>query len=593
MRFMRLAVPALLLLALTVAAVAPPGPEARKPAPPPDDRLDYLFLASDRPVVMRVHLQLHDKPYEVAWNDFMDRLFDWSDKNKDGALQPAEAARIATAQLLQSLMQGNFGFFGKQSLPFASLDTNKDGVVSRAEFRAYYRKNGIGALRFNQNNFEAQNADRINKSFLTLLDTNGDGKLTQDEVARLPEFMAKLDDNEDELLTSFEISPPPAQGRFTGAVPPLRMKGPIVQETPFVELPFGGDRKQVASVVLKKYDGNKDGKLTREEIGLGEAEFLALDVNRDGALDESELLGFFGRAPDLVFKARTGSTSNDGILSGVSKLIGRPAIGFNRLETIAPPGVAMPLAKKMMRLNADQVRLELGDARVNVAVGATFGNFNRVRNIRSFYMERFESLADKKGYVDQKQEKENQMDPYLFQIFTQADKDADGKLTRAELKAWFDLLESGGNTFVNLSVGDQGRSVFRIIDGDGSGSLSMRELRTAWDRLKPFAKNGKEVVLADLPRLIEVNTSEGMFFQARFGAVAIPAMAGPGKAPTKVAAPAWFSKMDRNGDGDISPREWLGTDEEFREIDADGDGLISADEARNFEERRRREGKKR
>ena len=37
--------------------------------------------------------------------------------------------------------------------------------------------------------------------------------------------------------------------------------------------------------------------------------------------------------------------------------------------------------------------------------------------------------------------------------------------------------------------------------------------------------------------------------------------------------------MDRNGDGDVSRREFLGTDEEFRRLDRDGDGLISAEEA--------------
>ena len=48
---------------------------------------------------------------------------------------------------------------------------------------------------------------------------------------------------------------------------------------------------------------------------------------------------------------------------------------------------------------------------------------------------------------------------------------------------------------------------------------------------------------------------------------------------TKPAGPAWFRKMDRNGDGDVSPREFLGTPEDFKRIDADGDGLIDAREA--------------
>jgi hypothetical protein len=56
--------------------------------------------------------------------------------------------------------------------------------------------------------------------------------------------------------------------------------------------------------------------------------------------------------------------------------------------------------------------------------------------------------------------------------------------------------------------------------------------------------------------------------------------------------PMWFLKMDRNGDGDISPKEWLGTEEEFRAIDTDGDGLISGEEAKQFEARQKAGGKK-
>ena len=54
--------------------------------------------------------------------------------------------------------------------------------------------------------------------------------------------------------------------------------------------------------------------------------------------------------------------------------------------------------------------------------------------------------------------------------------------------------------------------------------------------------------------------------------------------PTSTRGPAWFRKMDRNADGDVSPREWLGTEEEFRKIDTDGDGLISPEEAERYDE---------
>src|SRR5262249_21719780 len=49
------------------------------------------------------------------------------------------------------------------------------------------------------------------------------------------------------------------------------------------------------------------------------------------------------------------------------------------------------------------------------------------------------------------------------------------------------------------------------------------------------------------------------------------------------AGPVWFRKMDRNRDGDVSRKEVLGSDELFRLIDADGDGLISAEEAERYD----------
>ena len=57
------------------------------------------------------------------------------------------------------------------------------------------------------------------------------------------------------------------------------------------------------------------------------------------------------------------------------------------------------------------------------------------------------------------------------------------------------------------------------------------------------------------------------------------ATGAPGPRRPSTAGPLWFRKMDRNGDGDVSPREFLGTAEQFRRLDLDGDGLISVEEA--------------
>jgi hypothetical protein len=46
-----------------------------------------------------------------------------------------------------------------------------------------------------------------------------------------------------------------------------------------------------------------------------------------------------------------------------------------------------------------------------------------------------------------------------------------------------------------------------------------------------------------------------------------------------LSGPVWFQRMDRNRDGDVSSREFLGSAEIFQRLDADQDGLLSAVEA--------------
>jgi len=61
-------------------------------------------------------------------------------------------------------------------------------------------------------------------------------------------------------------------------------------------------------------------------------------------------------------------------------------------------------------------------------------------------------------------------------------------------------------------------------------------------------------------------------------AAVVRTMNTPAPTPTS-AGPKWFLRMDRNRDGDISRREFLGSRAQFSRLDRDKDDLIDPSEA--------------
>jgi hypothetical protein len=97
-------------------------------------------------------------------------------------------------------------------------------------------------------------------------------------------------------------------------------------------------------------------------------------------------------------------------------------------------------------------------------------------------------------------------------------------------------------------------------DSNANGQLEQEEVPRV---LFATIGSGQPPVNGRVPRII-------------FGTPVSPKPPGGPKGPT------WFQKMDANADGDMSPREFLGTKDQFKALDANGDGLIDAAEAQTL-----------
>ena len=162
------------------------------------------------------------------------------------------------------------------------MDANGDGKVTFDEFTAYYLRNGYGPVRLGGQPGLTNQATMLTDLLFAILDTNKDGKLSRAELEAAPRVLRKFDQDDDELITAAELQ---NSGLSTVAAPqgvPVqvidpRTGVPMGAPAPFVlvEREEPGQRLlnriKAAKEVLARYDRNKDGKLTMDELGFPQA----------------------------------------------------------------------------------------------------------------------------------------------------------------------------------------------------------------------------------------------------------------------------------------------------------------------------------
>ena len=129
---------------------------------------------------------------------------------------------------------------------------------------------------------------------------------------------------------------------------------------------------------------------------------------------------------------------------------------------------------------------------------------------------------------------------------------------------------------IHLMVHDRCDPLFELLDANGDGRLGEREIATARQTLTQYdADHDGQLHGGELPYSMivaflrgEKADSDG-FFRPQFRAL-------PQSGPN---IPSWFARADFNSDGDVSRREFLGTDAQFANLDKNGDGFVSPDEA--------------
>ncbi|MFO0843807.1 MAG: EF-hand domain-containing protein [Gemmataceae bacterium] len=568
--------PLFTLLLAGVVAIA----GASAAAPNADGKQRLVFLSDKGPIVIELNVLIDGKPFRAAHAAFLDELFKALDRDKDGVLSKKEAAGAPSPQVLAG--PGGFG-----GVRVSGKGRQLGDKVTPKDLAAYYTKNGLppfslsftpkqdGVIVLNNLGKDDASADAINARLFELLDTDKDGKLSKKELRAAATILGRLDDDEDEMLTSAELQGRAAPRGSDDEVELVVVSGataPAPADRPLYAVGADGVTPDLGKRLLTRY-GKKGAKsLTREQIGLPAGAFERLDRDEDDQLDADELARVGTLPPAASFTVRLGKRA------GKEPIV--EAGQANEWVRVTPSGGGALLEVGKIQLELRGPKEE--DFKVNV-------NFS----VREQYINQFR-MADKdnNGYLDREEAKGS---PLLSNLFAAMDEDGDGQLFEKEMLAYVDRVEGlrkrASQSCLTLSVRDDGKGLFELLDLDGDGRLSVRELRQAARLLdKLDADKDGHLAKAEVPKRYKGSFDLGSSSGGNGGRNVVVFRAGM-EAPTGPAAktkgPLWFRKMDRNRDGDVSLKEWLGTEDEFRAADADGDGLISAAEAERYDKRKR------
>lgn len=523
-----------------------------------DETQDFVYLGA-QPVFLRLRVLVDGKDHRTPFTTWLRGVFDRADADKDGRLSRDESKAVLEIAEFRSAESSPAGRRDWKQDPDGNGFIEFEEMVSAVE-------NGAGpALQVRMTptpdanaRFRGQQQTEDPQRIFKHVDADKDSRLSDLEIESALSALRKFDRDDDETVSAAEIS---------SANPYAMYFAPQVSTTtapaaiPLLELNAAELSGRAIRQFFQRYDlqdanGVSDLVLAPEELPISDAVFKAHDANGDGRLDFDEVPVLLKQMePQVEFTLH------------ISVQWERtPAIDFVCHDD--------RWKDRVRRSYTGDVTIDFGDAQLELSVPAAGNSFDTTQ----FLEQQFKAGdTDNNGYVEQKELRSNY---YMNQLFAQADADKDGKLFLKELRAHVDGRKQAGESRTVVDLADAGRSLFEILDVNRDRRLSPAEVKAlgprarAWDADKDGALGEAEV-----PRHFRLTARRGTAQIPGLNFVTPAAVFAPNFVNRSAPGPTWFTRMDRNSDSEVTPREFLGPPELFGRLDLNGDGTLDVTEA--------------
>ncbi len=545
-----------------------------------DENVDLICLSTKHPILVRLHISVDGGSFSQYRAAIAKRLFDTLDTDKNGILEGDELKALPTPQMVAAAGREQGELPPSAAGPTPSV-ANKTRVTRDEWVRVLFpaARSPLSHISFGptsppmyRTTDEPANGDEL-AALLSAIDSNGDGRLSTAELSRCADLFRLLDVNDDEQIARSEFVAP-IDFRWRADQTDRESKALTV---PLERVPQSTDKSLVIQRLIQGFSeaatNHKDatqksgaGKQASRTRGVSLTTFAKsdqasrFDKNHDGMLDEQELGVWLSEvSPHCELAVEMAVLSLDEPHVRVAR---------KRIADLTDFSVETPSAgRALLRLAAVPLELRAAEGTRRITRTNRYRVlFKRADQNNNKYLETSEipNLGTGLGSVD----------------FAAMDRDHNGMVFEDEFISYMRLRDALSDSRLALSIAVESIDPIGQFDVNHDGRLNRTEFGrllaaiAAWD-----VNHDGFITPEEIPRTLigtfQMGDQAGPSMRhSRYGRMAEPK-------PVPSEGPIWFQKMDRNHDGEVSLREFLGPISVFRRLDTNGDGRLDLREAQS------------